>query len=87
MLKNESKKVVYLADYLPINSYITVFESIWNRDIPCSYVLDMKGLSGFESGVLGLVVLFKQYVAEHNLSLEIRNQPRRWANNKLTFLM
>lgn len=86
MLKSENRVVVYLVDYLPITSYITVFESIWNRDIPCSYVLDLKGVEQFESGMLGLVVLFKQYVAEHNLSLEIRNQPQQWAKNKLNLL-
>ncbi|MDH5217977.1 MAG: hypothetical protein OEX19_09795 [Gammaproteobacteria bacterium] len=81
MLKNENRIVVYLADYLPITSYITVFESIWNRDFPCSYVLDMEGVNGFESGILGLVVLFKQYVAKHNRQLEFRNEPKRWTGD------
>jgi len=87
MLMKDSKKFVYLADYIPITSYVAVFESIWNRDIPCSYVLDMKGVEHFESGMLGLVVLFKQYVAEHNQSLEIRNQPQQWPKNKLSLLL
>ena len=87
MLMNESKKLVYLADYLPITSYITVFESIWSQDLPCSYILDMKGIERLEPGVLGLVVLLKQYVAENNLSLEIRNQPQQWVRDKRALLL
>ena len=77
---------MYLADYLPITSYITVFESIWNRDTPCSYVLDLEGIDALESGLFGLIILFKQYVAEHNLGLEIRNQPAQWFAGKYAVL-
>ena len=87
MIKKKCRKVVYLADYLPITDHIMVFESIWNREVSCSYVRDINGIDRSESGMFGLIALFKQYVINHNNALEVRNTPKQWIMNKYTGLV
>ena len=64
---------IKLKDYLPIRSYFSVFNTIWNRPVPKIYVLDMEGVGGIDGNIIGVFVLLKQYAREKSATIEVIN--------------
>lgn len=70
---NKVEQIIRLSDFLPLRSYFSVFNTVWNETIPDQYVLDLHGVDQIDKNVIGLIVLLKQHANDSRSSFELKN--------------